>query len=217
MVPNGNFISFEGGEGVGKTTQVKLLKQSLINLGIKVVETREPGGSPSAELILELLVSGPVERWDPMSEAMLHFVSRRVHIKDIIKPALDRGDWVITDRFTDSTIAYQGFGQGVSSSQLTLMQDLAIGKFTPHITFILDLPADIGLARAASRKDEESRYEKMDLELHNRLREGFLSIAKKNPRRIKIIDASQPSENVAEHIWEELSGTFNLNNYQQVK
>tara|TARA_A100001037_G_C15145497_1_gene636113 strand:+ start:710 stop:1360 length:651 start_codon:yes stop_codon:yes gene_type:complete len=207
---DGIFISFEGGEGAGKTTQVKLLKKSLMAIGINVVDTREPGGSSEAEMVRELLVSGPLERWDPFSEAMLHFVARRSHINTLIKPALDRGDWVICDRFSDSTIAYQGFGQGVAHEKLEILRELSIEKFAPDMTFILDIPAETGLKRAALRKGAESRYEKMDIGMHQRLREGFLTIAKNDPKRIKIIDATQTIQSIAEKICKEISFNFNL-------
>lgn len=191
-IVRGRFISFEGGEGAGKSTQVRLLADALTHKGIRCLSTREPGGSPGAESIRELLIQGDVGRWDPMSEALLHFAARRDHVTNVIEPALCAGTWVICDRFTDSTIAYQGFGQGL---EISLIQDLhrtAVGDLWPDVTFILDIPVADGFGRVANRSTDIDRYERMDSQFHIRLREGFLEIARKNVERCAVVDAQPP-------------------------
>ena len=140
-VKPGKFITFEGGEGAGKSTQVKRLAGSLARHGYSVVETREPGGSPGAEEIRRLLVEGSVDKWDAMTEALLLMAGRRSHLRDLIDPALQRGDWVLCDRFSDSTIAYQGYGQGMDISIIREIQRLAICDVRPDLTLLLDIPA----------------------------------------------------------------------------
>jgi dTMP kinase len=147
----GRFITFEGGEGAGKSTHVRLLAEALRAAGLSVVETREPGGSPGAEEIRELLVHGAVARWDPMSEALLHFAARRDHVTRVIAPALAAGDWVLSDRFADSTMAYQGYGHRLGREVIEQLYALAVGDLAPELTVILDLPVEDGLARAGSR------------------------------------------------------------------
>ena len=169
----GYFVSFEGGEGAGKSTQVKLLCDRLKNSGCKVVSTREPGGSVGAEKIRPLLVSGHVKRWDPLTEALLHNAARLDHINCTILPALGEGRWVICDRFYDSTLAYQGYGQGVDKDTLKSLQKYVVKK-DPDITFILDVPVDKGFNRMKQRFEKLSRYEKMNTKIHERLRQGFL-------------------------------------------
>ena len=152
----GRFITLEGGEGAGKSTQIARLKGWLEGRGRNVVATREPGGSPGAEMIRKLLVEGPVERWDGTTEALLHFAARREHLRSIVWPALARGDWVVSDRFADSTLAYQGYGHGVDRSIFDELYKVAVGDFRPDLTLILDLPIEIGLGarrRAARRGD----------------------------------------------------------------
>lgn len=197
----GRFITLEGGEGAGKSTQARRLSERLEAAGIEALVTREPGGSVGAEAVRELLVSGAVDRWDPLSEAMLHFVARRDHMLRLILPALRQGTWVISDRFTDSTIAYQGYGQGTDREYLDALKAIAIGTFAPDLTLLLDLPAEDGLARAASRDDGGSRYERMEVAMHERLRDGFLALAKAEPERIAVIDASADEDTVAEQVW----------------
>ena len=191
-VARGRFISFEGGEGAGKSTQVRLLADTLTHKGIRCLSTREPGGSPGAESIRELLVRGDVGRWDPMCEALLHFAARRDHVTNVIEPALRTGTWVICDRFTDSTIAYQGFGQGL---EISIIQDLhrtAVGDLWPDVTVILDIPVAGGFGRVANRSADIDRYERMDSQFHTRLRDGFLKIARENVERCAVIDAQPP-------------------------
>jgi len=202
------FITLEGGEGTGKSTQARRLGARLEELGHKVTLTREPGGSPGAEAIRQLLVTGEPNRWTPLGETLLHFAARQEHLARTIRPALARDEWVICDRFVDSTMAYQGAAQGFDQSAITRLADLVIGQTMPSLTLILDLPVDIGLARAASRAgvnpaphDGEDRYERMGKAFHETLRQSFLEIARAAPQRCAIINAAQSEEQVAVQIW----------------
>lgn len=187
------FVTFEGGEGAGKTTQIKRLGARLAGAGIPVTTTREPGGSPGAEAIRALLVSGETGRWDEISEALLMLAARRDHWRNTIKPALDRGGWVISDRFHDSTVAYQGYGRGVPLADLDALRRIVLGDARPDLTLILDLPVEQGLARARDRMKgqagAEDRFERMDRAFHERLRSGFRAIAAAEPARCAIVDA----------------------------
>ncbi len=194
-VTAGRFITFEGGEGAGKSTQLARLCEVLHERGLEVVGTREPGGSPGAEAIRELLVRGDTGRWDAVTETLLHFAARRDHFVHTIEPALGRGAWVVCDRFADSTMAYQAYGLGVEKSFVTGLYEQLLGGFAPDLTIILDLPVEQGLARAAGRGGT-SRYERMDKEFHQRLRDGFLAIAAAEPERCAIIDAVQDEDQV---------------------
>lgn len=199
-VVRGRFVSFEGGEGAGKSTQVRLLADALTQKGIRCLSTREPGGSPGAETIRELLVQGEVGRWDPMSEALLHFAARRDHVANVIEPALCAGTWVICDRFTDSTVAYQGFGQGLEISLIHDLHRTAVGDLWPDLTVILDIPVADGFGRVANRSTDIDRYERMDSQFHTRLRDGFLEIARKNVERCAVIDAQPPVDVVHQDV-----------------
>ena len=192
----GKFITIEGGEGAGKSTQIKLLADWLRERGIAVTTTREPGGSPGAEAIRKLLVEGSVDKWDGTTEALLHFAARRDHLRRTVWPALEQGEWVISDRFADSTKAYQGYGHGLPLDMIDQLYQIAVGDFRPHLTVILDLPVDLGLSRAARRAGTETRYESMDVDFHRRLREGFLEIAKAEPKRCVVVDAAGSIEAV---------------------
>ena len=194
----GRFISFEGGEGGGKTTQIKLLVDALTMAGIETLQTREPGGSPGAEDIRGLLVEGDTDRWDATTETLLHFAARRDHLAKVILPALESGQWVLTDRFVDSTMAYQGYGHGVNKKAIHSLHQFVAGNIQPDMTIILDLPAKDGLARAGSREEsqKEDRYERMGPDFHERLREGFLDIAKKNRKRCIVIDTTRSIEDI---------------------
>jgi dTMP kinase len=186
----GRFITLEGGEGAGKSTQAARLKSWLEARGLGVVTTREPGGSAGAEMIRKLLVEGPAERWDGMTEALLHFAARRDHLRSTVWPALAQGTWVISDRFADSTLAYQGHGHGVERNVFDRLYGIAVGDFRPDLTLILDLPIETGLARAARRRGAETRYESLPLDFHARVRAGFLEIARHYPERCAVIDAT---------------------------
>ena len=193
----GKFITFEGGEGTGKSTQVALLGSALRDIDISVVLTREPGGAPGAEEIRNLLVNGEVNRWTPLSEVLLNYAARIEHLEKTIYPALNQKHWVISDRFVDSTTAYQGYGHGVSHSALNTLSSAVLGKFKPDLTIIFDLDLEIGLARARARGEGEDRYERMGRDFHERLRQGFLDIAFREAERCCIIDASMPIDRVA--------------------
>ncbi len=195
-------ITFEGGEGAGKSTHVKRLGGAIRALNETVVLTREPGGSEGAEQIRALLVGGAVGRWEPMTEALLHYAARRDHVERTIRPALDAGSWVISDRFADSTMAYQGYGQGVGRAWIEALHRAVLGEFAPALTLILDLPVEEGLIRARARGDAagQDRYERMGAGFHERLRTGFLEIAAREPKRCVVIDATPPIEEVASAI-----------------
>ena len=204
------FISFEGGDGAGKTTQIQLLNKKLLSVGIKTYLTREPGGSIGAEEIRGLIVEGEPDRWDSCTETLLHFAARRDHLIKAITPALEKGLWVLCDRFIDSTMAYQGYGHGVSESIINSLCQFVVGNVRPHITIILDIPVEIGLERASVRMNhlsdkgnkinQEDRYEKMNTDYHKKLRCGFLEIAEKNPDRCYVVNGNLPSEEVSNEI-----------------
>jgi dTMP kinase len=187
------FITFEGGEGGGKSTQLKRLAEALRHAGEAVVATREPGGAPGAEEIRRLLVEGEPGRWAPEAEALLHFAARAEHLDKVIRPALARGEWVLSDRFADSTLAYQGYGQGVDRDWLNQLRRRVVGETEPGLTLVLDLPVETGLGRSR----EQQRYERMGHAFHARLRDGFLAIAKAEPARCVVIDASRGLDAVA--------------------
>jgi dTMP kinase len=181
------FVTFEGGEGGGKSTQLRLLAEALRKSGEIVVTTREPGGAPGAEEIRRLLVEGEPGRWPADAEALLHFAARAEHLAKVIRPALDAGQWVLCDRFADSTLAYQGYGQGQDLNWLQQLRLQIVGKTEPGLTLILDLPVEVGLGRAR----EQQRYERMGPAFHERLHAGFLAIAAAEPERCVVIDATQ--------------------------
>ncbi len=191
MVERGRFITLEGGEGGGKSTQVGLLAAALQRAGIAVLRTREPGGAPGAEEIRSLLVGGATGRWDALTEALLISAARRDHLVKTVWPALDAGHWVVSDRFADSTLAYQGYGGGVPRRQLRQLYRILAGDFVPDLTIILDLPAVTGLARAKARGGAgEDRFERMGLAFHEKLRAGFRAIARRDNERCVLIDGT---------------------------
>lgn len=195
----GRFITLEGGDGAGKTLQTARLCAALEAQDIETLSTREPGGSPGAEEIRRLLVSGPVERWDPLTEGMLHTAARRDHLLNTIEPALARGLWVVSDRFVDSMIVYQGYGQGADLAILERLTALSLDGFKPDLTVVLDVPVAEGLRRAGARAPS-SRYERMDTRFHERVREGFL--ARAEPERCAVVDATVDPEEVGHAILE---------------
>ncbi len=197
----GRFITFEGGEGGGKSTQVRLLSDRLSRAGVDVVTTREPGGSPGAESLRELLVKGSIDRWSPMTETLILYAARRDHLERLIQPALVRGAWVISDRFADSTRAYQGAAGGVDPAFISELERTVLAGAQPDLTFVLDLPAADGLARAGRRGGDESRFEDKGLAFHERLRQEFLMIAKREPDRCLVVEASHTIEAVSDVIW----------------
>ena len=198
----GLFITFEGGEGVGKTTQINLLKSYLLNINYKVVCSREPGGTIEGEQVRKLLVSGSSKTWDPMSEALMFNASRRQHINKIILPSLDKGNIVLCDRFIDSTIVYQGYAGSIEQSILKDLHKKFCYNLYPDLTFFLNLDASLGLKRTRKRSDykEENRFENFGLDYHNKISKGFNNLANNNKERIITIDASQSIEQISKNI-----------------
>ncbi len=206
----GSFITLEGGEGTGKSTQAKRLEASLEAKGIACLVTREPGGSPGAEDIRKLLVHGEPGRWDVLTELLLIFAARTDHVARTIKPALAAGKWVISDRFTDSTYAYQGVARGLDRETIRRVESVAIGEFKPELTVVLDLPVETGLQRARARASDETRFEKFNSEFHEKLRAAFRKIAVQNGDRCVLIEAQGSEDDVAELIWHATAKRFNL-------
>ena len=202
--PSGRFITFEGGDGAGKSTQAGILANRLARAGHSVYATREPGGSPLAEEIREALLSGRVADMGPFAEAVLFSVARQDHVDNAIRGALMDGAWVICDRFLDSTRAYQGAAAGVPRPAISALERLTLGGVMPDLTFILDLPVEEGLARVAQRLGGAAadRFESQEFALHQRVRKGFLDIAEEERDRCVVIDARQPEAVIAEDIWE---------------
>jgi dTMP kinase len=213
-VSKGRFITIEGGEGAGKSTQIRALADWLRQSGLDVLTTREPGGSPGAEAIRKLLVEGAIDRWDAMTEALLHFAARRDHLVRTVWPALERGQWVISDRFADSTMAYQGYGHGLGRAPVEQLGATTMGDFKPDLTVIMDIPVEMGLKRALARhgaqQAAETRYENMDLQFHIRLRQGFIDIALREPRRCRIVDASADIDQVQARIREAVTAVLGV-------
>ncbi len=206
----GRFITLEGGEGAGKSTQVGLLAERLKAMNIPVVVTREPGGSPGAEEIRKLLVRGEPGRWDALTEALLMFAARADHVARNIRPALARGAWVVCDRFTDSTYAYQGAGRGLPAETIRGLEEAVLGGFEPELTLVLDLPVEEGLRRAHARRGAETRFERFDTAFHEKLRTAFRKIAQDHPQRCVMIDARGAKNDVAALIWQTVAKRFNL-------
>lgn len=204
----GYFITLEGGEGAGKSTHTQTIKNFLASKGIDLVLTREPGGSDGGERIRPLLVQGTAGQWDALTEYLLFSAARRDHIERLLKPALSSGKWVLCDRFYDSSVAYQGYGGGVSLSFLETVYREIAGHFEPDLTFLFDLPPEIGLSRARSRNDQETRFEEKEIAFHERLRRGFLEITKGSPSRFEIIRAEDPKDVIAERILQVLTNRF---------
>lgn len=204
----GKFITFEGGEGAGKSTQIAKLSAYLTAKNIPNIITREPGGNDSAELIRNLLVKGATDRWNPITELLLMFASRADHWHKRIKPSLDNNIWVLCDRFADSSTAYQGYGHGIDQTFIKELYKQSVGAQEPDITFIFDIDPVVGLKRSQDRlsahKSDENRFESLNTEFHERIRNGFLEIAKNHPHRCHIIDAEQDIDTLFSEIIESL-------------
>lgn len=198
----GYFLSFEGGEGTGKSTHVNLLQRRLGELDIVSMTTREPGGTEIGKHVREILLHTKDEsmRLSPMSEALLFGLDRFEHLQKVIRPALEKGRWVLCDRFADSTLAYQGYVLGGDIKDIKALDALVVGKAQPDLTFVLDIAAEKSLARAHERNDESSYYDDKRLEFHEKIRAAFLAIARDNPERCTVIDADAPVEKVAMRI-----------------
>ena len=198
----GKFISFEGGEGAGKSTQTKLLAGALQKRGVDVVLTREPGGSPGAEEIRKLLVEGEPERWTPLAETLLFLAARSDHVARLIAPSLEKGNWVVCDRFSASTIVYQGIARGVGIETVRALQDSIPGMIYPDLTIIIDVDPEVGLQRAGTRpEDVEGRFEKFDAAFHNTLRQSFRELAESGENNCVLVDGGRTPELVAADVW----------------
>jgi dTMP kinase len=212
--PAARFITFEGGEGVGKSTQVKRLLVRLNRMDIEAVRTREPGGTPKAEAVRAFILQGRSESWGAGAEAVLFAAARYDHVSSLIAPSLDSGKWVISDRFHDSTRAYQGLTGGVDDKLIRGLETLALDGHQPDITFILDMDPATAFARVNNREIEKAlattgdRFEKEDLEWHRRLRQSFLAIAKANPERCVVLPAGQSEDALEQEIWDTLIRRF---------
>ncbi len=200
-VTRGRFITFEGGEGAGKSTQVQRLAARLTAEGREVVTTREPGGSPGAESIRDLVLRGEADRWSPVTETLLMYAARRDHVERVIRPALERGVWVVCDRFADSTRAYQGAAGGVDPGLIAALETYILETTRPDLTLIFDLPVEAGLERAYARAGAEMRFESKGMAFHERLREGFRAIADAEPERCALIDAAVSMDAVEALVW----------------
>jgi dTMP kinase len=205
-VARGRFITFEGGEGAGKSTQVQRLAARLTADGRQVVTTREPGGSPGAESIRDIVLRGDADRWSPVTETLLMYAARRDHIERVIRPALERGAWVICDRFADSTRAYQGAAGGVDPAFITALETHILESTRPDLTLVFDLPAEVGLERAHARAGVEMRFESKGMAFHERLRDGFRAIAAAEPDRCAVIDATAAMGAVEAAVWAAVEG-----------
>ena len=192
----GRFISLEGGEGVGKSTQIAAAVAALEATGLAVVRTREPGGTPLAEAIRGLLIGDCDEAMDADTELLLMFAARNQHLARLIRPALGRGEWVVCDRFTDATYAYQGAGRGIDAARIGQLEAFVQRGMQPDLTLLLDAPVEVGMARAARRNSAGDRFEREARDFFERVREGYLSRAAAEPQRFRIIDAAQPLEAV---------------------
>jgi dTMP kinase len=199
----GKFVSFEGGEGSGKSTQIKLLAERLAAAKLRAIVTREPGGSPGAEIIRHLVLSGMGKLLGPDAETLLFAAARDDHVRTVIEPALTQGTWVLCDRFSDSTQAYQGRLGKVSPGVLNAMQRVTIGDLKPDLTIILDVPVEVGLTRAAARRagGAPDRFEAEDLQFHQDLRDAYRQIAAEDPQRCALIDASGSPDAVSAEVW----------------
>jgi dTMP kinase len=202
----GLFLTFEGGEGTGKSTQARALRDRLVHSGREVVLTREPGGTPGAEQLRTLLVTGEPERWSAAAEALLNYAARDSHLRETIRPALARGAIVICDRFIDSTRVYQGIAGGCDMALIDSLERHIVGDDRPRLTIVLDVDPAIGLARTGKRQSGgEDRFEKKGVAFHKKLRGGFLDIAAAEPGRCVVIDTGRPAAMVAAEIWSAVS------------
>ena len=198
-MPRGRLITIEGGEGAGKSTQARLLAAALAEGGHAVLRTREPGGTPGAEALRTLLLSGYIA-WSLPAETLLHFAARADHVAKVIRPALEAGQWVVCDRFTDSTMVYQGYGQSGDRAAIAALS--AMLGLVPDLTLILDVSVAVSLARLATRAEAADRYERLGAAFFARIRDGFRAVAAADPARCVRIDAEQPEPLVAAAIWD---------------
>ena len=213
---SGKFITFEGGEGTGKSTQLKLLAEYLSSQGIEVITTKEPGGTEVGQELRKLLVCGDKDKFDATAEALLYFADRRIHLTQKVWPALEQGKWVLSDRFADSTVAYQyyGYNKKLSKEMLKNLYKIAVGDFHPDLTFILDIDPKIGLARSFAKAEgmtvKETRFESRQLEFHENMRRGFLEIAANEPKRCVVLNADKSIEELHQYIIKELKERLDI-------
>jgi dTMP kinase len=203
---HGRFITFEGGEGSGKSTQAAMLADRLKSLGIDVLLTREPGGSPGAEIMRHVILSGAAKPLGAEAEAILFAAARDDHVRTVIRPALKRGAWVLCDRFADSTRVYQGVAGKVDKRMIQALERIAVGETRPDLTFVLDLPVEVGLARAGERRGQAvaDRFEGEGREFHEKLRAAFIALAAAEAGRCVVVNVTGPRHEVAEKIWHEV-------------
>lgn len=212
----GRFITFEGGEGTGKSTQLHLLAEYLRSKGINAVATKEPGGTPTGQELRRILVTGDKDKFDATAEALLYFADRHIHMAQKVWPEMEQGAWVLSDRFADSTVAYQyyGYDKRVSKENLDCLYKIAVGDFKPDLTVILDIDPEIGLARSFKKADgmdvKELRFEGRELAFHQRLRRGFLEIAEQEPQRCVVLNADKSIEALHEEIVKVITERFGL-------
>jgi dTMP kinase len=210
MSTRGRFITLEGLEGSGKSTQIKLLRDHLASTGRNVLVTREPGGTPLAERLREVVLHAGDETLSAESELLVMFAARSVHLDSLVRPALERGDWVLCDRFIDATYAYQGAGRGIAEEHIRALEALVQRGLQPDLTLLLDVPVDVGLERARARRGSAAadRFEREGREFFERVRAKFLDIARAEPRRVRVIDANRPVARVAGEIAAEVARSF---------
>lgn len=212
----GRFITFEGGEGTGKSTQLRLLAEYLRSKGINAVTTKEPGGTPTGQELRRILVTGDKDKFDATAEALLYFADRHIHMTQKVWPEMEQGAWVLSDRFADSTVAYQyyGYNKRVSREDLDCLYKIAVGNFKPDLTVILDIDPEIGLARSFKKADgmdvKELRFEGRELAFHQRMRRGFLEIAEQEPQRCVVLNADKSIEALHEEIIKVIAERFGL-------
>jgi len=202
------FITFEGGEGSGKSTQIDLLNNFLALKGVDVLSTREPGGTSSAEVIRDLVIKGDTNRWLPMTESLLMWASRYEHVETLIKPSLNAGKWVLCDRFYHSTYAYQGIGHDLGLESMKSIKKLVIGDIRPDLVFLLDIDPIKGIKRTKNRNSDEDRFENMDLTFHSDLRDAFLMLSKEEVDRFVVIDAELDIKEISKIISGEVLKRF---------
>ena len=204
----GKFITFEGGEGAGKTTQAKFLAEALEKAGVETLLTREPGGTFGAEAIRDLVLKGTSDRWSGMTELLLMYAARLDHLEKLIKPALERGVWVISDRFADSSLAYQGHARGLGADNVKAVHEVVMGGFEPDLTILFDMDPVLAQKRVETRGEDLTRFDAESLDFHKTLRQAFQDIAVENPSRIHTVDADGSRENVQNRILFALTKQF---------
>ena len=204
----GKFVTFEGGEGAGKSTQAALLAEALEKAGIETLKTREPGGTFGAEAIRDLVLEGTSDRWDGMTELLLMYAARLDHVEKLIKPALKRGVWVISDRFADSSLAYQGHARGLGTEKVKSLHAVVMNGFEPDLTILFDMDPVLAQKRVETRGEDLTRFDAESLDFHKTLRKAFLEIAENNPDRVKTVDADGTRSHVQNRILFALTKQF---------